>query len=276
MPLMPCSVAYFNSPPSMTVRSTPPEAPIGWYDILVNNNVCKLFAAPGGHVFVIYGQSSQITTFVTGAARTWPTLVALRADNVSAEGIQAAIDWPPRVIDTLIVGEPDLIGEQSEGLEAPRAFNSSTWSKMNTTVLANTFLGPTFVNDAEGIVEASSTPNALYGVSQAINNTITNAAAKFCVDVKPQARGWVRLGILSSGSNSFAWFDIKNAQAGSVQNCTSSLAVLGNGFVRCQMNYTHDGAMTAEVIGTTGDLVGNITGVANQLAFTASYASVIQ
>lgn len=268
-------IAHFNSPPSLTVRSYPVEAPVGWHDVLVSNQPAMVYAAPGGHIHLFYGSPSQVATFIAGSARTWPTLAALRADSVSAEGILAAVEWPARTVASVVLGLVDYDGEKAEGLEADRNFASSVWTKGNVTVLKDNFQGPDGVNNAEGIVEAASNL-AIYGLTQSIQSVITDGACKFYADLKAVGRSWVRLGVLASApeNNAFAWFDLANASAGNVNNCTSSATALTNGYVRCSMNYTHSGTMSAEIVATTGNGGSSMVGALNQVSFLAAYARV--
>jgi hypothetical protein len=129
-------------------------------------------------------------------------------------------------------------------------FNDAYWSKLNSTVTANSVTSPDGTTNAETFT-ADGTNNFHLLQSQLTIN-FTTVAFSASVYVKKNNNDFIQLSVGSSVGGMFANFNINNGTLGSVgtvsgTNPTSSIENVGNGWYRCVMNFTPTLATTTAV-----------------------------
>jgi len=113
-----------------------------------------------------------------------------------------------------------------------QAFNEANWSKINSSVSANSQVAPDGATTADTLIEDNtSNVHAL-----AVAFTVTVQAYTFSVFAKAGTRSWMFL--QNSTDTQRVWFDLSNGVVGTQTGATGSIQSLPNGWYRCSITLT--------------------------------------
>jgi hypothetical protein len=121
------------------------------------------------------------------------------------------------------------------------SFDNAYWSKLNSTVTANSVTSPDGTTNAETFTADGS--NNFHLLQSQLTINFTTVAFSASVYVKKNNNDFIQICVGSSIGGMFANFNINNGTLGSVgtvtgTNPTSSIENVGNGWYRCVMNFT--------------------------------------
>jgi len=145
------------------------------------------------------------------------------------------------------------IGDRNGASEAKRTwrrnlltyseqFDNAAWTKLQSSVTANSATAPDGTTTADSLIEDSSTNTHL--VLQIPSGVSANTVFTMSVYVKPNGRNWIRL-VENNGSGIAAYFDIQNGALGTVLGGTTAISSVGNGWYRCSIRGTTGAAQTS-------------------------------
>jgi hypothetical protein len=162
----------------------------------------------------------------------------------------------PNVRSLFAQNEPGLVidtGDRNGASEAKRTwrrnlltyseqFDNAAWTKLQSSVTANSATAPDGTTTADSLIEDSSTNTHL--VLQIPSGVSANTVFTMSVYVKPNGRNWIRL-VENNGSGIAAYFDIQNGALGTVLGGTTAISSVGNGWYRCSIRGTTGAAQTS-------------------------------
>jgi hypothetical protein len=121
-------------------------------------------------------------------------------------------------------------------------FDNAAWTKLQSSVTANSATAPDGTTTADSFIEDSSTNTHL--ALQIPSGVPTNTTFSVSVYAKPNGRNWIRL-LENNGSGIAAYFDIQNGAVGTVLGGTTAITSVGNGWYRCSIRGTTGAAQTS-------------------------------
>ena len=138
------------------------------------------------------------------------------------------------------------------------SFDSATWTKSNTTIVANNAISPSGVQDAD-LIYPTTTGSTRFAFQSA-----SGASATYTLSVyaKAQNKSVVWLYVNSSGSFGSVFFDLANGTlqvlAGSVSTPIGKIEYLDNGWYKCSITPSSTFSLSNAGIGVA-DALGNFT-----------------
>jgi hypothetical protein len=139
-------------------------------------------------------------------------------------------------------------------------FDNSYWTKVASTIAANTGIAPDGTNTADKLIENAAT--TIHYVSRITADFTAGVTYTLSAYVKAAERQWVVLGFLNE-SNRSVWFGVANGVVGTMQSnvATASIQAVGNGWYRCVMTTTSASAQPYPSIAiASADGTSNYTG----------------
>ena len=129
-------------------------------------------------------------------------------------------------------------------------FDNAAWTKLNTSVTANTTTSPDGTLSADTIL--ANGVSTLHAAQTNSISFITSTAYSFSVFAKKGTNNFIQLIASSAIGGMFANFDLNNGSLGTLgtlsgSNPTSSIDNYGNGWYRCTINFTAT-ATTSRVV----------------------------
>ena len=119
--------------------------------------------------------------------------------------------------------------------------DDATWSKLNSSVTANSTTSPDGTTNADKIVENNTT--AFHGIVQSITTIVSTYAISFYA--KASERSFIQWN--NQAGAEYINFDLTNGAVGSSSGVTNaSITSVGNGWYRCSFNYA------STTVATTG------------------------
>jgi hypothetical protein len=156
----------------------------------------------------------------------------------------STINSAPRFDHNPVTGESLglLVEEQRTNLLVrSEEFDNASWSKVRSSITANTIVAPDGTLTADKIVEDTSA-SATHAVTQSIIQA-ANTTSTFSVNAKAAERSFVNLRITVDGVNFIrCGFDLSNGTAGTPENggngsgAVASIQSVGNGWYRCAIS----------------------------------------
>jgi hypothetical protein len=131
-------------------------------------------------------------------------------------------------------------------LTFPTAFNESDWPKANVTVAANVATAPDGTTTADRF-----TADATTSIHRVISTAVTLASGVNCVHsvyLKAGTHNFVQIHDGASASY-FANFNVSTGVVGTATGCTAVMTDVGNGWYRCSIAMTLNGANPVLCIG---------------------------
>ena len=150
------------------------------------------------------------------------------------------------------------LGGRRNLLERTEEFDNAYWTKIASTITANSATAPNGTTTADKLVE-----NALAAITPLVRRAITttNADHTFTVYLKAAERQWAR--IVNATTGRAAYFDVANGVVGTVSaGAVASVTAVENGWYRCSfMDLATAASQTYDVrlalsdggLGYTGD-----------------------
>lgn len=167
----------------------------------------------GGQLTLGYKPLPYVKTTTTSASETFAETLRVEYDLVSAA-----------VLGALIEGSSTNLALRSE------EFDNPSWTKTNSTVVANTAVAPDGTTSADLIYP--TTTGTLRGLSDLFTGTVDDYTVSFFV--KSSGFRWIRI-VDPSGSDG-VWFDIISGVVGTQQGASiGSIKDLGEGWFRCSV-----------------------------------------
>jgi hypothetical protein len=134
-------------------------------------------------------------------------------------------------------------------LQYSEQFDNATWTKSATSVTANTTTAPNGTLTADTFT-ADGTSN-IHLIAQS-GSAINGVTYTHSIYAKKGTNNFIQLagtGVIYTGNNVFANFDLNNGVVGSVgAGCTATITDVGNGWFRCTMTATATSTTTGNVI----------------------------
>ena len=122
--------------------------------------------------------------------------------------------------------------------EYTESFDNSNWTKVNSTVTADSTTAPDGTNTADTLTE--NTLSGQHRLSLAVSVT-NNTAYTVSVFAKAGSRSWLRIrlenGAVGSGQGN-VWFNLSAGSIGTVGAGTAAIQNVGNGWYRCSVTAT--------------------------------------
>jgi hypothetical protein len=118
-------------------------------------------------------------------------------------------------------------------------FDNAAWSKVRTTITANSTVAPDGTSTADKLVE-DTTASSTHFTSQSANYT-AGTTYTLSVSVKAAERSWfdIQLPAALMGTIRNAFFDVSNGTVGTVTSgVTAAIVSTGNGWYRCSVTFT--------------------------------------
>jgi hypothetical protein len=120
-----------------------------------------------------------------------------------------------------------------------QTFDTASWSKVRTTITANSTVAPDGTSTADKLVE-DTTASSTHFTSQSANYT-AGTTYTLSVSVKAAERSWfdIQLPAALMGTIRNAFFDVSNGTVGTVTSgVTAAIVSTGNGWYRCSVTFT--------------------------------------
>jgi hypothetical protein len=206
-----------------------------------------------------------------------------QADSVLAWGIQIVEGTLPKdylpTTDRLDIARVDYsLGQANLLLEPQRTnlalrseeFDNATWTKLATSVTANSTTSPSGIVNAETLT-ADGTLSRHY-VAQ--SNTITSGVTyTHSIYAKKNTNNFIQLGggFAGFGTNVWANFDLNNGVVGSIgSSTTATITNVGNGWYRCTITGTATATITGinvvyEVVSSATSIRGEINSLSTSV-----------
>jgi hypothetical protein len=179
-----------------------------------------------------------------------------------AAGI-ARVDWSGS-------GAPNTLLEPQRTNLALRSeeFNDASWTKLNSSITANTTTSPDGTTNADSLIENSLLAD--HNVIQ-LSITVANASAYTCgvyfkANTRTKAAIQLAGGAFASGGNGVSIFDLSSGTVvSSVGGATATIQNVGNGWYRC--------TATKTTVSTSGIISFNLVDSSNNLTYTGNGTS---
>jgi hypothetical protein len=134
-------------------------------------------------------------------------------------------------------------------LQYSEQFDNATWTKSATSVTANSAISPSGLTNADTLTGDGTLNIHLIAQSGSAINGVTYTHSIYA---KKGTNNFIQLagtGVIYTGNNVFANFDLNNGVVGSVgAGCTATITDVGNGWFRCTMTATATSTTTGNVI----------------------------
>ena len=211
----------------------------GWYRISLTATTTTTTVR-----VIIYSMNGTATTFAGSTSNGVYVWGAQIVEGSSAETYLPTTDRLgfPRLDYTYGSCPSALLEPQRTNLALYSAqFDDAYWSKLNSTLTANTVTSPDGTTNADTFTADGS--NNFHLLQSQLTINFTTVAFSASVYAKKNTNDFIQLSVGSPVGGMFANFNINNGTLGSVgtvtgTNPTSSIQNVGNGWYRCVMNFT--------------------------------------
>jgi hypothetical protein len=142
-------------------------------------------------------------------------------------------------------------------------FDNAIWSKSNATIIANSTISPSGVQNADSFI-GNGNLNAKYIIQNA--SIISGTTYSVSVYAKKNTNNFIQLfaGAAAFGINAWANFDLNNGTVGSVgSSASATIESVGNGWYRCIVRAT--ATVTAVNFAHVISLITSATSPANEV-----------
>lgn len=141
-----------------------------------------------------------------------------------------------------------LVEEQRTNLLLrSQEFETSSWTKSQTSATANATIAPDGLTTAEKIIE-----NTAAGVHSVQQTVTVQGNTRYCLSVYAKAaeRSWIVIDpVYPAVANNITYFDLQNGVVGTNDpDNTASITSVGNGWYRCEVRHTTQSAQTSMLI----------------------------
>ena len=180
--------------------------------------------------------STNWTPILLEISTQYPTIrPSLNLDFVNNRYLDPRVSFSRSSTATYYDGKTTHKAEENL-LTYSEQFDSAVWAKLNTTITANSQVGPFGQSTSDTLTETATTgQHSLIYPSMGVS---TGLSYTFSVYAKYGTRQYIQLAWDSPGFNSSSYtnFDIQNGTIGTVGgNASSSIVSVGNGWYRCSM-----------------------------------------
>ena len=191
---------------------------------LSKDGVASTYTGNGTDGLFIYGAQLEQGSTATSYFPTTTRLNIPRIDYTSGEGA------------ILVEGQRTNLALYSE------QFDNAYWSKSGATVSANVTTSPDGTINADSLIE--SVLNENHKIFRNITSILASTPYSYSIKVKPNGRQWIFFSQFGL-DNSRIWFDVQNAQVGTISNASASttysnakIETLTNGWVNISFTFT--------------------------------------
>jgi len=153
------------------------------------------------------------------------------AADISADGVNTGLVNASNFVAS---SSSVLRGGATNLLTYSEDLSNASWIKRNTTATANSIVAPNGTLTASRLIlSAAVNYHDIY-----INATTTSTNNTLTVYVKYDSQQYLQLIGQWTSQYYFCNFDIVNGVVGTPTGCTASMILVGNGWYRCQINFT--------------------------------------
>jgi len=214
------------------------------------------YAATTGQGLYIWGAQIEQRDAVTAYTPTTTQPITLYQPTLlTAPSGVARFDHNPTTTESLGL----LIEEQRTNLLLySEQFDNAYWTKVDSTITANTIVAPDGTLTGDKLVEVVAVGQA--GVQRDLGNQ--TGSFSWSIYAKAGERSWLSLIAYASAANR-TWFNLSNGTVGTnASGNTASIVPVGNGWYKCTVSRTLSGTQNVLFIAkiATGDNIISYTG----------------
>lgn len=219
----------------------------GWYRVSVTKTLptatncnCRVLPSTDG-INQVYTGDGTSGLFIWGAQLSDSASLDPYVYNPGAAPTSQAYYGPRFDYDPATLSPRGLLIEEQRSnlVLQSQSFDDVYWTKARASITANTAVSPDGTQNAEALIEDSTTSNTHLAFSSSVA-VATGTVYTYTIYAKASGRSWFNMQI-GTGTEAygalvpFCFFNVSNGTVGTSANATGSIASVGNGWFRCTL-----------------------------------------